>query len=234
MRKKRKNKNLYKYPKLILGFFICALGLVIIINSNLGVAPWDVFHIGVSRTINISIGQASMLSGAVIIILDVILKQTIGIATIGNMFFIGFFTDIVIWLDFIPKIENNFIMKVIMTLVGITIFSYGTYLYIVQRKGCGPRDGLMQILHKRTNISVGIIKNIIEFFALGMGIMLGGPWGLGTLLYATLSGFIIQFFFNIHKVKLKSVKHSNLKRELKLIKYTFLYAMGKTNKKYEN
>jgi len=224
----KKNKNLMKYAKLFLGFFICAVGLVITINSNMGVSPWDVLHIGISKTTGfISIGQASILSGAVVIMLDILLKQTIGIATVGNMIFVGLFTDFVIWLDFIPKVENNLILKIIMMFIGMTIFSYGTYLYIVQGKGCGPRDGLLQILHKRTNISVGIIKNIIEFSAMGVGILLGGPWGIGTFIYAFIVGFIIQFFFELHKIKLKAVKHTTIKNEFKLIKYAFIFTWNK-------
>lgn len=218
----RKKDILLKYIKLMLGFFLCALGLVTTINSNMGVSPWDVFHIGFSNTIKITIGQASIATGAIIILLNIILKQTLGFATIGNMIFIGLFTDMVIYLNFIPKIEsNNLYIKIIMMLLGLALFSYGTFLYIVQAKGCGPRDGLMQILHQRTNISVGIIKNLIDVGAMVMGYMLGGPIGVGTFIYAIAIGFFIQFFFKIHKVDLKKVSHSTFRGEISLVKNTF-------------
>ncbi|MGF6906785.1 YczE/YyaS/YitT family protein [Fusobacterium sp. PH5-44] len=219
---KNRKDLVLKYMKLMIGFFLCALGLVTTINSNIGVSPWDVFHIGFSDTINITIGQASIVTGAIIILLNVLLKQTLGIATVANMVFIGLFTDIVIYLDFIPKIlNNNWFIKIIMMLLGLALFSYGTFLYIIQGKGCGPRDGLMQILHQKTNISIGVIKNLIDIVAMVIGYILGGPIGIGTFIYALTIGFFIQFFFKIHKVDLKKVTHSTFKEEISIVKNVF-------------
>ena len=44
-------QEILKYLKLMLGLLLCALGVVTILNSNLGLSPWDVLNQGLNRTI---------------------------------------------------------------------------------------------------------------------------------------------------------------------------------------
>jgi len=94
------------------------------------------------------------------------------------------------------------------------LFGYGTYLYMAQGKGAGPRDGLMQVLHKKTGLSVALIKNGIEVVVLVIGILLGGKAGLGTLIYALSIGFIIQYFFKLRKLDIRALNHSRIREDL--------------------
>ena len=150
-----------KYLKLFTGMFLCALGCVMIIKADFGSAPWDVLHQGISKTIGVTIGQASITLGIFIVLLDIFLGQPIGIGTVLNFLSIGIFMDLIFYFNLIPE-SSSIVYRIFLLVVGIFFYAYGTFLYMVQGMGCGPRDGFMQILTKRTRFSVGVIKNGIE------------------------------------------------------------------------
>lgn len=206
-------KESIRFLKLFVGLFICSLGCVTILKSNLGLAPWDVLHQGVSKVTGITIGQASISLGVIIVLMDIFLGQPIGVGTVLNFIFIGLFMDLIIFLDFIPIFQNLF-ARIIELLVGIFFYSYGTYLYMTQGMGCGPRDGFMQVLIKRFNKSVSVIKNGIEIIAFVIGWLLGGKLGIGTIVTALVMGIWLQWMFKFGGVDIKKLHHRNIKEEL--------------------
>ena len=214
-------KELLKYLKLFLGFFVCSLGVVIIIKSNLGFSPWDVLHQGISKVGNITIGQASILVGIGVITLDCFLGERIGSGTILNILFIGSFMDLILYLNIVP-LSNGIVMEVFMMFLGLLVFSVGCYLYMSTGLGCGPRDALMVALTKKTNLSVRIVRNSIEVSVLIVGYLLGGYAGVGTLITAIFTGIIIQWVFKLLKFDVKAVVHRDIRGEVKLLKkYVF-------------
>lgn len=210
-------KNIYKIIKLIIGLFLFALGIVMTINANLGLSPWDVFHQGLSKNINITMGQASILVGVITVILDVVLGQAIGWGTISNMILIGVFMDILMLNNLVP-VFTTFLPGIIMLLLGLLIEGYGCYIYLTSELGAGPRDGLMVILTKRTNKSVRFIKNSIEIGAVTFGYILGGKVGIGTLIMALCGGYFFQFAFKTVKFNVKDVNHRFIQDDIRLLK----------------
>ncbi|GAB6169040.1 hypothetical protein JCM1393_15000 [Clostridium carnis] len=136
-----KNK-IFKLIRLFLGFILCASSTVLMLNSNLGLSPWDVFHQGISRVTNITIGQASIAVGIVFVILGMILGQKLGIGTILNMIIVGQFMDLIIEMNIIP-VASTVIGGIFMMIIGMLVMGIGCYLYIGCGLGCGPRDGVM-------------------------------------------------------------------------------------------
>ena len=167
--------------RLFSGFFTCALGIVFMLNSNLGAGPWDVFHQGLSNNTFLTIGQASIIVGFIVIGTTTLFKLKIGVGTILNMIFIGLFTDLVLFTKLVP-ISDNILSGLIMIIIGMLLMSLGTYLYISCELGCGPRDGLMVVLTKITKKPVSTIRGIIEIGALIAGYLLGGHVGIGRKL----------------------------------------------------
>ena len=86
---------LKKSIRLILGFLLCASSTVFMLNSNLGLSPWDVFHQGISNVTGITIGEASILTSVLVVLIGIMLKQKIGIGTLLNILFVGKFIDII-------------------------------------------------------------------------------------------------------------------------------------------
>ena len=209
--------EILKYIKLFLGFFVCSLGIVIILQSNLGYSPWDVLHQGISKVGHITIGQACIIVGVIVITLDVFLGEQLGSGSIFNIIFIGVFMDVILFSKLIPLSHNLFI-GVPMMFLGLFILGIGCYLYMSTGLGCGPRDALMVALTKKTNLSVMVIRSIIEITVLVIGYFLGGYVGIGTVITAFFTGTFIQYVFKIFDFDVKSVTHRNIKDEIILLK----------------
>ena len=216
----KKFEELKRYIKLYAGLFMCALGCIMILKADLGLSPWDVLHQGISKTIGITIGQASIGLGITIVLLDIFLGQPIGLGTVLNFLSIGLFMDLILYLDFIP-VKGSYLYRAVLLMTGIFFYAYGTFFYMIQGMGCGPRDGFMQIITKKTKYPVGIIKNIIELSALGSGWLLGGKVGVGTVVTAISMGIFLQIFFKIYKMDIKTLKHRNIKEEVFHLKEVF-------------
>ncbi|MDY0257606.1 MULTISPECIES: hypothetical protein [Gudongella] len=203
--------------RVVFGLFLFALGIVMTVNANLGVSPWDVFHQGLSKTFGITLGRANIITGLFIIGLDVVLGQTIGWATIMNMLLIGTFIDILMLNNLVP-VFDSFMPSLIMLLLGVLIEGYGCFIYISGGMGAGPRDGLMVVLTRRTGKSVRVIKSAIEVIVVTVGIILGGKFGIGTLIMALFGGMIFQFAFKTVNFKVNQVQHRFIQDDLKLLK----------------
>ena len=203
--------------KVVAGLFLFAVGIVLTINASLGVSPWDVFHQGVSRTVGITIGQAHIIMGFLIILLDIYLGQAIGWATIMNMLLIGTFIDIIMLNNLIP-VSQTPLIGLFMIIAGIAVQGLGFSVYISQGIGAGPRDGLMVVLTKRTGKSVRLIKSLIEATAVTIGIILGGSFGIGTIIMAFFGGIIFQATFKLIRFRVEKVEHRFIQDDLKALK----------------
>ncbi len=214
-------KNItYKLVKIILGLFLFALGIVMTINANLGVAPWDVFHQGLSNTFAITMGRASIIVGFLIVLVDLILGQNIGWATIMNMILIGTFMDILMLNNLVPTFDG-FLPNIMMILLGVLSQGYGCWIYLSMGLGAGPRDGLMVVLTKKTGKSVRVVKSFIELCATIVGYLLGGSVGIGTLIMAMFGGQIFQFAFKTVKFDVKEVSNRFIQDDIDFIKDKF-------------
>ena len=202
--------------RLFTGLFLYAVGIVMTINANLGLSPWDVFHQGISKIAHITMGQASIAVGVVIIILDSILGERLGIGTLCNMLFIGLFMDFLMLNHLIPVFQNV-IPGLIMMLLGMFIIGVASVFYIGAGLGAGPRDALMVALTKKTNKSVRFIRNCIEISALIIGYLLGGFLGIGTLIMSLAGGYFLQFAFKIFRFNVRIIKHRFIDEDIKFL-----------------
>lgn len=206
--------------KLFLGLFLFALGIVMTIEAGLGVAPWDVFHHGLSLTIGITMGKANIIIGLFVVILDAVLGQNIGWGTILNMLLIGIFIDILMLNNLIPTFES-FVPNLIMLILGIFVEGYGCYIYVSCGFGAGPRDGLMIALTRKTGKSVQFLKSGLEVVAVTLGFILGGHLGVGTLIMALFGGVIFQFVFKTVNFNVGAVEHRFIQDDIKWLKDKF-------------
>jgi len=195
--------------KITLGLFLFSLGLVLTIRANIGYAPWDVFHAGIAVTFGISIGTASVIIGFILLVIIKLCKEEIGLGTIINIILIGPFIDLLLNSNIIPKMDN-FIFSSIMLIAGLFTVSLGSYFYMGTALGAGPRDYLMVILAKRTKFPVGACRSTIELTVTLLGWLLGGLFGIGTVISAIGVGFCIQITFRLLKFNSTAIKHESL------------------------
>lgn len=171
------------------GLALYGLSIGLMVRSNLGLNPWDVFHQGLSALTGLSLGEIIVLVGAAVLLLWIPLRQKPGIGTIANVFLIGVWADVSLWL--IPPVEG-LLLAWTMLFGGIFLNGVAGGAYIGAGLGPGPRDGLMTGLVKRTGKSVRLIRTGIEVVVVAAGWALGGTLGIGTLLYAIAIGPIVH------------------------------------------
>lgn len=216
-----------RIAKLFLGIFLYSVGIVMTVNANLGLAPWDVFHQGLANRVGITMGQASIIVGMVFVVLDSFLGERLGWGTIANILFIGGFFDILMFYQVIPVFQP-LILRFIMMLSGMFVIGVASYFYISSALGTGPRDGLMVALTKRTDRSVRFIRNCIELCVLVIGFFLGGSVGIGTVVMAVTAGYFVQFAFKLFRYDVKGTKHRFIDEDIKYLKDRF-FNTGKMN-----
>jgi len=208
--------SIIKLLRLFIGYFLYGLGIVLTVNANQGLAPWSVFHQGLANQLGITMGVATQVVGLVILVLDFIFGERLGWGTVGNVIFIGTFIDLIMLNNWIP-IPESIVVSYGMMLVGLVVMALATYSYLSAQLGAGPRDGFMIAMTKRTNLSVGWIRNIIEAVVLIAGYFMGGSVGLGTLVMAVLFGRFIQLTFKIFKFDVRQVRHRYIDQDFALL-----------------
>lgn len=194
--------------RLLIGFVFCASSTVLMLNSNLGLSPWDVFHQGISRLTGVTIGQASIIVSIIFVIVGMILGQKLGLGTILNMIIVGKLIDVIMEMNIIP-VATNFISGVIMMIIGMLVMGFGCYLYIGCGLGCGPRDGVMMGISRKVKKPIKYVRASIEISVLIFGYILGGDIGIGTLISAIGLGYSMQSMFKFLKFDAIKVEHKS-------------------------
>lgn len=192
--------------KLLFGLVLYAVGIVFIIQANIGLAPWDAFHIGLTYISNFSFGLISILVGLVILVFTFFLDEPIGIGTIANTVLIGLLIDLINFFELIPLFDSTW-SGVLIMLLGMELIAVGTYFYIGSAFGVGPRDALMVALTRKTNFPVGLIRATIEISVLVMGWLLDAPIGIGTAIVAFGMGPLVQITFQILNFDVNKITH---------------------------
>ncbi|WP_344445073.1 hypothetical protein [Kitasatospora nipponensis] len=160
-------------------------------RAALGLDPWDVFHQGLARHLGLSIGTVVVVTGAIVLLFWIPLRQRPGVGTVGNVLVLGVAMDGTLAL--LPA-QHALAVRIPLLVGGIVLNGLATGLYIGARFGPGPRDGLMTGLHRRVGGSLRLIRTGIELAVLVAGVLLGGQAGVGTVGYALAIGPLAQFF----------------------------------------
>lgn len=163
--------------------------MAMMIRAGMGLDPWDVLHAGLAERLGISFGAVVTVVGALVLLAWVPLRQLPGLGTIANVAVIGVATDV--GLALLPAPDDRFVQVLVLG-AGVLLNGVAGAMYIGAQLGPGPRDGLMTGLASRTRFSLRAVRTGIEVTVLAVGYLLGGPVGLGTVLYAIAIGPLVQ------------------------------------------
>jgi uncharacterized membrane protein YczE len=180
-----------RIPQLYLGLFLYGWSMAMMIQSDLGLDPWDVLHQGLTRWLPYSFGTVTIIVGAIVLLLWIPLRQWPGLGTVSNVFVIGFSADFGLWL--LPA-GLPWPARIALLAGGVVLNGLAGAIYLGSHFGAGPRDGLMTGLARRTGGSLRLLRTGIEVSVLVIGFFLGGTVGVGTVLYAVTIGPLVQFF----------------------------------------
>ncbi|WP_043933983.1 YczE/YyaS/YitT family protein [Bacillus sp. EB01] len=188
MFKKRKGQIGARLTVFTIGLLIMSLGVVLLIRSNAGATPWDVFHVGLYYQIGLTVGSWSILVGVVILTAAAIIAKEIPhIGAFLNMLLIGVFIDMYMLMPFIKEPSSHF-GEAAMFALGIIVYACGMGVYISAGLGTGPRDSLMAAVYEKTGWKIRNVRGSMEVIVLLIGWWLGGPVSWGTILFSFMIG----------------------------------------------
>jgi len=176
--------------RLSAGLVLFGVSMAMMVQATLGVGPWDVFHQGLSLHVPLSFGTIVIAISAVVLLLWIPLRERPGIGTIANAIVIGLVVDAALLVIATPDTTAG---RWGLMLSGVVLNGIGTGLYIGAGLGPGPRDGLMTGLAARGR-SISVVRTAIEAVVLGLGWLLGGTVGVGTIVFALGIGPLAQVF----------------------------------------
>jgi uncharacterized membrane protein YczE len=181
---------------LFLGLLLFAIAIVLILESKLGLSPWDVLNQGLARHSVLSFGMANVAIGLTVLLLGWLLGGAPGIGTLANAVLVGGFIQVLTWIPALTDLAHEGLATRIALLVaGIALIGPASALYIGADLGAGPRDTLMLVGSRRSGVRVGGVRALLEICALAAGIALGGTFGVGTVAFALLIGPSVEASF---------------------------------------
>ena len=187
------------------GFALFGLAIAILIRANLGTSPWVILEVALAQITGLTPGTLSILTGFVILIGVLVVREQIGWGTLGNILFIGPWEDLA--LHFIPPVKDSFPLQLAMLVTAAIIMGMASAIYIGVDAGAGPRDSLMLAVKRLSGWSLRRARGTIEIFVVLLGWILGGPIGIGTVIFALLIGPCVQWGFKIFKVQPHRTAH---------------------------
>jgi uncharacterized membrane protein YczE len=182
-----------------IGFALFGLSVGMMIRANLGTNAWAVLDVALSQIFHVTPGTVTVLLGFIILSGVLILREPIGWGTLANILTIGPWEDLSLRL--ISPVNNNLVIQVTMLLAGIVIMGFASAIYIGVDAGAGPRDSLMLAIKRKTHLSIRVARGGLEVTVVLVGWLLGGPAGIGTLVFAFLIGPAVQWGFKALKVE---------------------------------
>ena len=186
---------------LIGGLFVFAIAQALSLQSNLGASSWMVLHDGISQRTPLSIGLATLLVSVLMVGVSWLAGIRPGIGTLANMVLIGMFLDLILVTGVIPE-ADAYPVRIAMLLASIGVLGLGSALYIKAGFGAGPRDSFMFAIQRRTQLRVRVVRWLMEVGAVVIGIILGGAFGVGTIIFAMLVGVSVDLWFTLLRVRI--------------------------------
>jgi uncharacterized protein len=185
-----------RFVVLVCGLLVFAAGIVALLESDLGLSPWDVLHQGLADQTPLSFGAANVVVSAVVLGLAWALGARIGVGTVANAVLVGLFVQLLTSSDAIAELSKSDLgARIALLAGGVALMGLGTGLYVGAGLGAGPRDSLMVVGAARTRIRFGAVRGAIEAAALAVGFALGGTVGVGTLVFVILIGPAVEGSF---------------------------------------
>jgi uncharacterized membrane protein YczE len=179
-----------RITQLLAGLVLFGVGIALMLQSGLGLPPWDVLHQGLTTQFGLTVGIWSIIVSFVVLVGWLPLRERYGVGTVLNAVVIGVVIDIGVL--FIPE-PGTVWLDSLMLVVGILAIGLASGMYIGANLGPGPRDGLMTAVARR-GVSIRATRWGLEIAVLITGILLGGTFGVGTIAFALFIGPLVQFF----------------------------------------
>lgn len=199
-----------------LGLLVCSLGTYLQLRANIGLAPWNALHQGLSICLPLTYGQATILISFLVLLADLLLHEPVGAGTLLDAVIVGWGVDVLARLD-ITVPQDKLILQVLVLLAGMVVVCFGQAVYMKAALGCGPRDALLIALGKRfSHLSVGLVNLAVFSAVLLISILLRSPVGIRTLIGTFCTGLMMDAVFHLLRFDPCAVHHEALAQTLSI------------------
>ena len=200
--------------RVLFGLVIYSFGVYLTIYANIGLAPWDCLGMGIAKHTPLDYGSSMVLIGVCAIVIPLILRERIGIATLLDALITGRLTQF--FIDISPYPENHRLwLGIVFMLFGFLFIALGMYVYMSAECGCGPKDGLLVAIGKRMpNIPIGVVEMLLWATVTFAGWLLGGSVGIGTVISTFGAGAVMHLFFDVIGFEPRKLEHKSLTESL--------------------
>ena len=229
-------KIIREWLRIFLGLLVFSLGVHLTIFANIGLAPWDCLGMGISYHTPLQYGTALNVVGICVILADVFLREKIGLSTIQDVLLSGWIIDLwtflfrrigvadvllgssgnanaaggfAAWFTDLPD-AGTIALRIGLFVAGILIFCLGQLMVQSMAMGAGPRDTLVLGLGRKVpKVPIGAVTWGMLALVFAIGLLLGGPVGLGTI--GAVFGMSLgqQLMCRIFHFEPRAVRHEN-------------------------
>lgn len=197
------------YPKrlayLLLGQVVSAVGIVAMVQANIGLDPWNCLHQGLSNVTGIPFGTCSILVGATATLVAFLLKEPLGLGTVVSVVVPGVLINLLQDWALIPQMQQLW-SGALMMLAAQVVLALGTTCYMAAALGAGPRDALMVSVSRAMRVAPGLCRTALEVAAVALGWGMGAKAGVGTVLAALTIGPILQGVFHLFRFDPRAIR----------------------------
>jgi uncharacterized membrane protein YczE len=203
---------LKRIVRCLLGLVLCGIGIYFTVQAtSIGIGAWETFQTGLSYRTGLAFGTCTVIVSFSVIVIDFLLGGKIGVGTLCNAVIVGKTVDFChAFCDFLPE-AHTLPLGICYLCLGFFLNAVGSVVYMKPALGCGPRDTLMVVLAKKfPRVNIGIVRFCIEICIFGLGVLLGAPYGWGTVFAVVSVSFILQATFKLFRFRARDVQHEDL------------------------
>ena len=176
---------------IVIGSIIAAYGITLALYAGFGGATLAVLWQGISRTFHISIGMASLIVAIVMIVFAFFYDRSqIHIGTILYQIVYSLCVDL---FANAHVYSTHLWVNALIMLLGVLLFAVGTGFYAAASLGRGSYEALTFSLAEKNGWQVKVVRMILDIVMVIVGVLLGGKFGICTIVTIIISGPVIQF-----------------------------------------
>ena len=207
---------------LMVGLTIAHFGVTLFLLSDLGADPFNVLVQGVCRTVEngfhwgLSHGSIHrIICFLIILILLIVDRRYVKIGTLLCMFCGGPIIDFFTWaLGDVLNSESALWLRVVMLAAGCVILAFGMTMVIKSDAGTGPNDLVALVISEKMKWRFGIVRICTDAAFVIVGFVLGGVFGVGTVICAFLVGPVADVFLPRNEKRINAFLQKTLKGEV--------------------
>ena len=173
--------------QLLLGLLGVGVGVGLLIRAELGVASWDVLHVGLAERTGATVGQVAAIVGVAAAGLALALGERARPGSLVPVAVVGPTIDATM---FLIDPARDPVGQATLLLLGVTTMAIGVGMYVSSDHGAGPSDLLFLGLARR-GLPVWGSRLLVDGAVVLAGWSIGGPVGLGTVVVTLLLGPLV-------------------------------------------